>query len=87
MKKMILIVLASALFYAGAVFAAVNINTADASSLASLDGVGSVKAKAIVAYREENGDFQSLDGLANVSGIGSKTVADLRGDATVGSEE
>lgn len=87
MKKLVLIFLASALFHAGAAFAAVNINTADASSLASLDGVGVVKAKAIVAYREEHGDFQSLDGLSKVSGIGNKTVADLRDEATVGSDE
>ena len=55
--------------------AAVNINTADADSLQSeLKGVGSQKAEAIIAYREANGSFKSADELANVKGIGLKTV-------------
>lgn len=56
-------------------FAAVNINTADADSLQSeLKGIGSQKAEAIIAYREANGSFKSADELANVKGIGLKTV-------------
>lgn len=86
MKKTILILLACALFHASAALAAVNVNTADASSLASLDGIGAVKAKAIVAYREEHGEFNALEGLTNVSGIGSKTVDHLSDAATVGSD-
>ncbi|MDA3922893.1 MAG: helix-hairpin-helix domain-containing protein [Salinisphaera sp.] len=87
MKKILLILWVSALFYAGAAFAAVNINTADASSLSSLAGIGSVKADAIVAYRDDHGDFKSLDELTNVNGIGSKTVSNLRDEATVGSSD
>lgn len=53
----------------------ININTADAVSLAkNLNGVGLKKAKAIVAYRDKHGSFKSAQDLANVKGIGSKTV-------------
>ncbi|OEY65465.1 ComEA family DNA-binding protein [Marinobacter sp. X15-166B] len=53
----------------------VNINTADVAALASLSGIGQSKAEAIVAYREQHGAFSSLEELARVRGIGSKTVA------------
>ena len=53
----------------------VNINTADAATLASvLDGVGLKKAQAIVAHREEHGRFDSPEDLARVKGIGEATV-------------
>lgn len=53
----------------------VNINTADAATIAaSLNGVGEAKAEAIVAYRKENGPFKSPEQLAEVKGIGLKTV-------------
>lgn len=53
----------------------VDINAADAATLASvLDGVGVVKAEAIVRYREANGGFRTLEELANVSGIGLATL-------------
>lgn len=53
----------------------VNINTADAATLAeSLDGVGLVKAQAIVAWREANGAFENADQLAQVKGIGASLV-------------
>ncbi len=59
------------LVYAGAL----NINTADAVSLASgLNGVGEAKAIAIVEYRQQNGPFKSIDDLALVKGIGEGTV-------------
>lgn len=69
--------LALALAFAFPAFAAqpVNINTADAPTLAAaLRGVGETKAEAIVAYREANGAFKNADDLANVKGIGEKTV-------------
>jgi competence protein ComEA len=53
----------------------VNINTADAATLAEvLKGVGLAKAEAIVAYRKEHGGFKSADQLADVKGIGEKLV-------------
>lgn len=54
---------------------AVNINTADAATLADgLVGVGESKAEAIVAYRKEHGAFKSPEQLAEVKGIGDKLV-------------
>lgn len=54
----------------------VNINKADAQTIAaSLDGIGLAKAQAIVAYRTAHGAFKSVDDLANVKGIGAKTLS------------
>ncbi|UOG91494.1 MAG: helix-hairpin-helix domain-containing protein [Candidatus Thiothrix sulfatifontis] len=50
----------------------VNINTADAAALDTLDGIGEKKAEAIVAYRTEHGEFKTLEDLKEVSGIGDK---------------
>ena len=53
----------------------VDINTADASALASaIDGVGEKKAATIVAYRDAHGPFNNVDELAAVKGIGTATV-------------
>ncbi|ABM20077.1 ComEA family DNA-binding protein [Marinobacter nauticus] len=52
----------------------VNINTADVATLASLSGVGESKAQAIIDYREANGPFASIEALADVKGIGARTV-------------
>lgn len=53
----------------------VNINSASAAEIAeTLNGVGAAKAEAIVAYREEQGKFESLDALTQVKGIGAATV-------------
>ena len=58
----------------------VNVNTADAEQLAqALKGVGLKKAEAIVAYREANGEFQHIDELVNVKGIGVRTIDLNRG--------
>lgn len=55
--------------------ATVNINTADATTLADrLTGVGLTRAQEIVRYRENFGDFGSVDELAEVRGIGAATV-------------
>jgi competence protein ComEA len=62
----------------------VDINSADAETLAtSIDGVGTHKAIAIVKYREANGPFASVNDLANVQGIGMKTVDRNRDKLTV----
>ena len=65
---------------AGLAFAGpVNVNQADAAALAEgLDGVGEVKAQAIVEYRESNGPFRAPEDLSEVTGIGEKTVANNR---------
>ena len=62
----------------------VDINSADVETLAvNIDGVGTQKAIAIVQYREANGPFSSLDDLANVQGIGIKTIDRNRDKLTV----
>lgn len=49
----------------------INLNTADEATLQrELSGIGAAKAKAIVAYREANGEFTSTDELLEVKGIG-----------------
>ena len=50
----------------------VSINAADAEELCTLDGIGAVLAKRIIAYRERIGGFTSLAQLMDVSGIGQK---------------
>lgn len=56
--------------------AVVNINTDDAMTLAAiLTGIGETRALAIVADREANGPFVTVDDLTRVSGIGPATVA------------
>lgn len=53
----------------------VNVNTADAQSIAeSLNGIGLKKAEAIVAWRTEHGNFTDLASLEQVKGIGEKTL-------------
>ena len=70
------LILALALVAAAPVLAGpVNINTADAKTLAKeLDGVGDSRAKAIVAYREKNGPFRTADDLKKVQGVGPSIV-------------
>ena len=76
MKHLNSLVLACALFLTAPAFAEiVNINKADAAALAqNLNGIGEAKAQKIIEYREQHGGFQSIDELANVPGIGAKTV-------------
>lgn len=62
----------------------VNINTATAEELATAKGIGDAKAEAIVAYREQNGPFKSVDDLTQVKGIGPQLLARLRPQVTVG---
>ena len=58
---------------------AVNINTADADTLAAvLKGVGEKRAAQIVAWRDSNGQFTSLEQLMEIKGIGPKFLASNR---------
>ena len=62
-----------------AVAGQVDINTADASTLAKeLNGVGPARAQAIVAYRNEHGPFKSVDDLALVKNIPRKLIENNR---------
>lgn len=67
---------------------ALNINTASPNQLAqTLPGIGPAKAKAIVAYREENGLFQSIEALIDVKGIGPKTLDKIRHFLFIGAND
>ena len=57
----------------------ININSATREELMTLDGIGEVRADAIIAYREQHGGFGSVDELTEVSGIGEKMLEKLRG--------
>jgi len=61
----------------------VNLNTATATELATLKGIGPAKAQAIVEHREKNGDFKSVDDLKLVRGVGDKMLEQLRPQLTV----
>jgi competence protein ComEA len=75
MYKQLFFVLILALTSFYVLAAPVNVNTADAATIAaSLERVGPVKAQAIVDYREQHGEFKSKADLTKVSGIGIRTV-------------
>jgi competence protein ComEA len=61
----------------------VNVNTASATELETLSGIGEVIAAAIVDYRTQNGPFTSVDQLEDVSGIGPATMEEIRDSVTV----
>ncbi|GAA4064849.1 hypothetical protein GCM10023065_15520 [Microbacterium laevaniformans] len=61
----------------------VNLNTADVAALDALPRVGPAIAERIIAWREENGGFTSVDDLLSVPGIGEKMLAGLRDLVTV----
>lgn len=65
------------------VFAALNINTATQSELEMVKGLGPAKAKAIITYRETNGNFKHLDELDNVKGFGKASVEKLKEELSV----
>lgn len=68
-----------------AVAEVVDINSADAGSLAAtISGIGPTRAEAIVAFRKDNGPFTSVDDLVLVRGIGPATVAKNRDKLTAG---
>ena len=65
----------------------IDINMADAAALQTLPGIGETKAAAIIAHREANGPFATVDALQNVKGIGEKTLGKLKEQITVGASE
>ncbi len=60
-----------------------NLNTANQTELETLPDVGPVRARAIIAYREENGPFAAVEEITAVSGIGQGTLDNLQGLITV----
>jgi competence protein ComEA len=67
------------LFASSVPAAQVNINTADAATMArELKGIGLKRAQAIVEYRQKHGPFRSVDELAMVKGIGPAAISKNR---------
>lgn len=61
----------------------ININTATAEELMTLDGIGEATARKIIEYREENNGFMSIDELSSVSGIGVAKLEKIRNFVTL----
>ena len=68
---------------AGAAAQVVDLNTADATALETLPGIGPALAERILAWRDEHGGFRSVEDLLEVSGIGEGRFAELRDRVTV----
>jgi competence protein ComEA len=64
--------------------AVVNINTASATEIATLPGVGAKMAARIIEYRQKNGPFKKIEELMNVPGIGEKNFLKLKPQLAVG---
>ena len=61
----------------------VNLNTATQAELEALPSIGPARARAIIAFREENGPFAAVDEITAVSGIGQGILDNLQGLITV----
>ena len=79
MKKVILL-FAALLAYTGLAFGVVNINSASKEQLEGLEGVGPVKAQAIIDYRKKNGPFKKVEDIKKVDGIGDATFNAIKKD-------
>jgi competence protein ComEA len=56
----------------------ININTASIKELTTIKGIGEVRAKAIIKYREENGNFIEIEDIMKVKGIGPATFEKIK---------
>ena len=65
----------------------IDLNEADLYDLQRLPGIGEKRARDILAYRQENGPFESVEDLTLVNGIGDGIMEELRDYVTVGTEE
>ncbi|WP_226583195.1 helix-hairpin-helix domain-containing protein [Halobacillus litoralis] len=61
----------------------VRVNSASAIEIQTIKGIGPSKAESIIKYREEHGPFSSLEDLIKVTGIGEKTLEDMKEDILV----
>lgn len=63
--------------------AIININTASKEELVTLDGIGEATAEKILAYRQENGKFKTIEDIKNVPGIGDAKFEKIKNQITV----
>ncbi len=61
----------------------INLNTATVDELASIDGIGEVRASAIIEYREYLGGYSSVEQITEIKGIGEEIYAEVAGYLTV----
>ena len=61
----------------------ININVATQEELEVLPGIGPSRAREIINYREENGDFQQIEEIQNVPGIGAGIFDQLKDFITI----
>lgn len=61
----------------------ININTATKEELMKLKGIGETISEAIIAYRQENGRFNSIEEIKEVNRIGQSTFENIKNDITV----
>ena len=85
MFKAVIVCLFLSVLSATALAEPIDINTADAKTIAAkLNGVGPKSAEAIVAYRTKHGPFKRVEDLDKVKGIGKKTIEKNRANLVVG---
>lgn len=61
----------------------ISINSASLEELMTLSGIGEAKANAIISYRQENGNFNTLEDIKNVSGIGDSVFEKIKDNITL----
>lgn len=61
----------------------VSINTGTLEELMTLEGIGEAKAKSIIEYRETNGNFEKIEDILNVSGIGESLFDKIKENITL----
>ena len=61
----------------------VNLNQADQNKLQSVNGIGEKRAAKIVDYRKSHGNFNQVDDLKKISGIGDKFLSNIKSKVTV----
>lgn len=62
----------------------ININTATAEELSALQGIGETLSVRIIEYREEHGDFSSIEEIMKVNGIGESKFLSIKDYITIG---
>jgi competence protein ComEA len=79
MRSRFLLFALAGLFCVGQAIARVNVNTATAEELQTLDGIGPVRAQLIIDYRRQNGPFKNLDDLRKIPELRGAVAEGLKG--------